>query len=139
MKEKTIVVNDLSIIVKSWAFLKMLNRKKQLLEIIGEHSDSIMKLIDSDESVDDIPMIIGMIKDVLTSLTDNKLTWFISIIFESVTINGESLSDEEVQDKHLSGQSTLFYDICRYVLEVNYGDFFQTILGKLKQQTPLES
>lgn len=140
MKETIKKIGDFNVKLKSWAFLKMMDRKKRILKLLGANVESIMSLIDQKEDSDGLSEIIDLIKSVLETLDDVTMTWLYECIFENVSIDGDDLSNVENQDKYLSGNCTLFYDIIVAVMEVNYGDFFQRLREKLTSRpTHLES
>lgn len=144
MVERTKKIEGFTVTTKPWGFLTLMERKRTFLRFITTFAPNIATLYDKftsgalssleDISQEDLYSILGSIEDIFEKVTSTDMESLVKLFLENVTIDGKDLSDQEVMDEYLSGNSTLFYVIVKQVLEVNFGDFLsktKSLLGSL--------
>jgi hypothetical protein len=139
MREIKKEISGKIVTIKGWGFLTLIDRKKKVVKWASEQSVALASIIESvsdNKSLDNIDVyeiiaVFGELTDILSNelLADVMLT-----ILENVTIDGEVIDTREKLDDYFSGESTLFYEITKAVLEVNLGDFLAKVRTWLKSE-----
>jgi len=135
------VIDGHHVSVTAWPFLKMMKRKRIIIQGITKSGGDLVSFFLKDDEqapVDgedlDIKGIVKGLESLLCSMTEQDMEQFIGWIFETVHIDGDDMSNASSRDLLLSGNSVLFYKVAYFVLEVTYGDFFgmvQTLIGNV--------
>jgi hypothetical protein len=135
MADREKKIGDVTVKCEPWGFMALMERKRKLLKLAEGGISNFGKLIGG-ETTEDISVsdVILIIKDIVDTFDEKNLDWFIKTMLEKVTVDGEPMQDMQTMDKYLSGRTTLFYDICLHVLEVNFGDFLERIGLKINSK-----
>lgn len=128
--------------VKAWGFLTLMPIKRKLLSIVASVAPNSIDLINGvgDESGDiDTDAIIKTIVSAVEAFDEKTLKWFMKTMLGNVTVDGQDMSKDAIVDEVLRANSLLFYKIVYFVVEVNFGDFFQMLKTRLDSSAYTEN
>ena len=64
--------------------------------------------------------------------------WFVRSILKNVVVDEVAMNNDQNIDEVLTGEMVTFYKIVAFVMEVNFGDFFETLKTLLDSSAPLD-
>ena len=119
--------------VQMWGFFPLIHRKAKFLKIIANCGDGLKSYFNGSGEPTAEAEVVGVIQSIVSTLDESTINWFVDNVCDGVMINNQNLKDPEVREIQLMGNTTLFYDIVRFVMEVQYGDFLDLVLPDRNQ------